>query len=202
MRSKDFDERLKEHAETLLKIGIPSRFTSCLAISIRQELLDLDRDLLRSKFPMLYPDAHSIYEQMVDNWEFAVRNHKQIYLDIPTNRTAVIATNYLYFVYTKDTLLQSIKQVSAKNGPYRAICEFLCGKDVSRLRNALSHGTWRYTGNEDLQTLEYKDVFEDKNTVYTIEPQELGVWHLLSRTLIGYWSAFIADLRQPLEDQK
>lgn len=198
MRSKDFDERLKEHVETLLKIGIPPQFINCLATSVREELLSLDRNLLRDKFPMLYPDAHSIYEQMVDNWEFAVRNHEQIYSEIPTNHTAVVATNYLCFVYMKDTLLKSIKQMSLVGGASRTICEFLCGKDVSHLRNALSHGTWRYIDNEYLQTLEYKD----KNNIYTIDPHKLSVWHLLSRTLIGYWSAFIADLKQPLEDSK
>ena len=53
MRSEDFDERLKEHAEILLAIGIPTQFIPCLATSIRDEILSLDMNLLRIDTPTL-----------------------------------------------------------------------------------------------------------------------------------------------------
>jgi len=193
------DRSLAEYPEELRAIGIAEEQICCLASAIRDEFMALDAQNLKDKFPLYYPDASSISDQIIYNWTFAETHVKLLYSDDSVNQMGVLAANYLYFVYTQDTLLKAIKGFSPRKGPSRALSIFLTEGKVRRFRNAFSHGTWRYIdGKGTFKNIEYIDSGNSKTDVYILDTNTLQLWHLLSKTLIGIWIGRIADLRQPL----
>lgn len=194
------DTKLAEYADELAKIGVPNKYLGAVATSIRDEVVAINADILRQTFSARYPDAASINDQLIYNWTFSEQQFDLIYGDDAVNQTAVLAANYLYFVYAQDTYLKAIIPASSKLGPSRPIAEFLTSGEVWSFRNAFAHGRWRYVGDGTLMDIEYLEGGRPDGEVGSLSHQKLVFWHLLSKTILGLWSARIADLRQPLHD--
>jgi hypothetical protein len=194
------DQRLAESADELRRIGVPNAYLGTVATSIRDEVVALNADILRDSFSARYPDAASVNDQLIYNWTFSEQRFDLIYGDDAVNQTAVLATNYLYFVYAQDTYFEAILSASSKLGPSRPIAKFLTSGDVRSFRNAFAHGRWRYVGSSNLLDIEFLEGGKPDGEVRVLSHQKLVFWHLLSKTVLGLWSARIADLRQPLHD--
>ena len=198
MSWSQMDKRLAEYSDALLEMGIHPRDLDKLATRIRDELLSLDSQILKDKFSASYPSALSVNDQIVYNLTFSEKYFSLIYSDDSVNQTAVISANYLYFVYTQDSYLKAILTSAPKGGPSKVVAKFLTSGEVWRFRNAFAHGQWQYTGEGTLKDIEYRVGGRPSGQLATITPQKLLFWHMLSKTILGLWTARLADLRQPL----
>ncbi|MDV6373336.1 hypothetical protein [Deinococcus arenicola] len=194
------DMSLAEYADDLKGIGVPDEFLHRIATSVRHEILSLDADILKAKFSARYPDAASVYDQIIYNWTFSGSHQDEIDSDVAVNQTAVLAANYLYFIYAQDTYLQAIANVSPKRGPSHPIAKFLTTGEVWGFRNAFAHGEWCYVGEKNSMDIQYIHRVKGIEEFRLISPRKLHLWHLLSKTLLGLWSARMADLRQPIQN--
>lgn len=176
-------------------MGVPDGSLPGLASAIREEVLSVQPNIIIKVFRDIYPDAASVNDQIVYNWTFAERNFLDIYADDAVNATAVLAANYLYFVYTQDGFLKSVLTAAPKKGPSRAIANFLMSGEVRTFRNAFAHGRWRYVGESSIEYTRFKDLTSE---VSILDVKTLILWQSLSKIIIAFWSARAADVISPL----
>ena len=190
------DQCLGEYANELKRIGVPEDCLFSLATSIKAEMMGLDAVRLLEHFSVSYPDAASVSDQVIHNLMFTEKYENLISSDSALNHTAMLANNYIYFVYTQDTYLKAISSAAPKRGPSRAVAKYLTSGEVWNFRNAFAHGKWRYVG-EGNPLIEYLPDGKNYNIPVILEPHKLRLWQLLSRTILGFWTAYLADLKQP-----
>jgi hypothetical protein len=170
VRLQEFSSRLRDD----LKISAPD--SNGLASALRREIQSMDetsRQALNSEPPLSTADRIGLLNTFVLWW--CTESGR------PGNIGQIMAMNYTCFIYLGESHFRKLRKCPA--GTLARKCgEFLTDNPVRAFRNALAHGNWR--GSFDNQGIDFwARKGQDPNqpmSCFHVAVNELNFWYFLA----------------------
>jgi hypothetical protein len=181
---RKLDSQLLKFREHLIRnVKIPESSVDKVATIIASEIRFLkttEKEAISAASPVGI-DARWDELRAFQSWSDFALTQKS---DPAITRTAIIAQNYICFVYLKDACFETVTKYVANGSVTHLCCTFLSSGNLRKFRNGFSHANWCY--KEDFSGLRYwvrKNPREPDGELieYEVSKEELAFWQCLAR---------------------